>query len=314
MTEKRKRRKPSQAEIGDYVEGVSKKIGERVGKHGIYLGARGIYDVRNRLNNLTGKEWTKSTRSWLIHNPKPRKGDEILHPAKFPESLIEEFILFFTKEGELVLDPMAGTGSTLVACDNTGRKGIGIELINKWADIAKKRTKQTVIQADATEMDKLNLPTVDFCITSPPYWTMLRKSRGHVRSVAHIRKEQGLDVYYSEIPEDIGNITEYSEYLDALYKVFEQVYRVLGNNRYLVVIVQNIRTKEGGMIPVAWDLAKKLSTLYVLKQERIWCQSNKMLGIWGYPSTYVSNVHHHYCLVFEKDEKFRKKKHSPSEA
>jgi len=92
--------------------------------------------------------------------------------------------------------------------------------------------------------------------------------------------------------------------------VFEQVYHVLRNNRYLVIIIQNIRTEEGEMIPVAWDLAKKLSTLYVLKQERIWCQNNKMLGIWGYPFTYVSNVHHHYCLIFEKDEEFRKKKHS----
>ncbi|MEM2146871.1 MAG: DNA methyltransferase [Candidatus Jordarchaeaceae archaeon] len=313
MSEKRKREKPTQAEIGDYVEGVPKKIGERVGEHGIYLGARGIYDVRNRLNDLTGTEWAKFTRSWFIHNPEPRKGDEILHPAKFPESLIEEFILFFTKEGELVLDPMAGTGSTLVACDNTGRRGIGIELVKKWADIARKRTKQTIIQADALELDKLNLPTVDFCITSPPYWNMLRKSRGHVKSVAHIRKELGLDIYYSDIPEDIGNIAEYSEYLNALYKVFEQVYHVLRNNRYLVVIIQNIRTEEGEMIPVAWDLAKKLSTLYVLKQERIWCQNNKMLGIWGYPFTYVSNVHHHYCLIFEKDEEFRKKKHFDSE-
>jgi hypothetical protein len=38
-----------------------------------------------------------------------------------------------------------------------------------------------------------------------------------------------------------------------------------------------------------------------------------MLGIWGYPFTYVSNVHHHYCLIFEKDEEFRKKKQFNSE-
>lgn len=312
MTKKRKR--IPQAELGDYVEGIERKIGKKIGKHGIYLGERGTYDVRNQLNDLTGKEWVKSTRSWLIHNPEPRKGEEILHPAKFPESLIEKFILFFTKEGELVLDPMAGTGSTLVACDNTSRRGIGIELIKKWAEIAKKRTKQTIIQADAAEMYKLNLPTVDFCITSPPYWNMLRKSRGHVRSPAHIRKELELDVYYSENPNDIGNLEDYSDYLDALYRVFEQVHQLLRNNGYLVIIAQNIRSTEGEMVPVAWDIAKRLRNLYVLKQERIWCQNNKMLGIWGYPFTYVSNVHHHYCLVFEKDEKFRTKKRSPSEA
>jgi len=307
---RRKPKRSAQAEIGNYVEGVPKKIGEKVGEHGIYLGARGIYDVRNRLNDLTGKEWAQFTRSWFIHNPAPRRGDEILHPAKFPESLIEDFILFFTKKGELVLDPMVGTGSTLVACDNTGRRGIGVELIEKWVAIARKRTKQTVIQANALELSKLNLPLIDFCITSPPYWNMLRKSRGHVKSVAHIRKELGLDVYYSEDVNDIGNITEYSKYLDALYSIFEQIYQILRNNRYLVIIIQNIRTEDGEMIPVAWDLAKKLSKLYVLKQEKIWCQNNKMLGIWGYPFTYVSNVHHHYCLIFEKDEEFREKKKS----
>lgn len=313
MSKKHKKKIP-QAELGDYFGGIGRKIGEKVGKHGIYLGERGIYDERNQLNDLTGKEWIRFTRSWLIHNPKPRKGDEILHPAKFPESLIEEFILFFTKQNGLVLDPMAGTGSTLVACDNTNRKGIGIELIKKWADIARKRTKQTVIEANALELNLLNLPQVDFCITSPPYWNMLRKSRGHVKSTAHIRKEMGLDVYYSEDPNDIGNLENYSDYLDALCRIFEQAYQLLRNNRYLVIIAQNIRSVEGEMIPVVWDIAKKLGNLYVLKQERIWCQNNKMLGIWGYPVTYVSNVHHHYCLVFEKDEEFRKKKRSPSEA
>jgi DNA modification methylase len=310
LTERRRKKLP-QAELGDFVEGVKRKVGEKVGEHGVYLGERGIYDERNRLNDLTGKEWAQLTRSWFIHNPEPRKGDEILHPAKFPESLIEEFILFFTKEGDIVLDPMAGTGSTLVACDHMNRKGIGIELIKKWADIARKRTKQTVIEANALELSKLNLPLIDFCITSPPYWNMLRKSRGHVKSTAHVRKEQGLDVYYSEDPNDIGNLTDYSDYLNALYKIFEQVYYLLKNHKYLVVIVQNVRTEEGQMIPVAWDLGKKLGNLYVLKQERIWCQNNKMLGIWGYPFTYVSNVHHHYCLVFEKDKSFRRGNTAP---
>jgi DNA modification methylase len=307
LVEKRRKTSP-QAELGDFVEGVRKKVGGKVGQHGIYLGERGIYDERNRLNDLTGKEWAQLTRSWFIHNPEPRKGDEILHPAKFPESLIEEFLLFFTKENDLVLDPMAGTGSTLVACDSTNRKGIGIELTEKWAHIARKRTKQEVIEANALELDRLDLPQVDFCITSPPYWNMLRKSRGHIKSTAHKRKESGLDVYYSEDKNDIGNLVEYSDYLDALFRIFEQVYSLLRNQKYLVVIVQNIRTEEGEMIPVAWDLAKKLSNLYVLKQEKIWCQNNKMLGIWGYPFTYVSNVHHHYCLIFEKDEDFRKQK------
>src|SRR2546422_11244846 len=82
-----------------------KKIGENVGEHGIYYGDRGVYDRRNKLNDLTGKEWAQFTRSWFTHNPEPRKNDEILHPAKFPESMIAEFVQFFTKKGDIVLDP-----------------------------------------------------------------------------------------------------------------------------------------------------------------------------------------------------------------
>jgi DNA modification methylase len=70
---------------------------------------------RNKLNDLDSKSWLKFQKSWFIHNPPPRRKDVLRHPAKFPESLAQEFIEFFTKSGQVVLDPMAGTGSTLVA-------------------------------------------------------------------------------------------------------------------------------------------------------------------------------------------------------
>ena len=49
----------------------------------------------NKLNDLTGTQWIKFTKSWFIQNPPPRKETEILHPAKFPEALAKEFISFF---------------------------------------------------------------------------------------------------------------------------------------------------------------------------------------------------------------------------
>ncbi|MBT0158970.1 site-specific DNA-methyltransferase [Candidatus Bathyarchaeota archaeon A05DMB-2] len=283
------------------------KIGDKVGEFGTFMGERGIYDSRNSLNDLTGKEWAIFTKSWFIHNPPPRSKKEILHPAKFPESVIADFIKFFTKKGELVFDPMAGTGSTLVACDKTHRKGFGIELTKKWADIAAERTSQKIIHGNAKYLkDMLNqngINQVDFCITSPPYWNMLKKSRGGVLSLQQQRKEMGLEEYYSDSPDDLGNIEDYDIYIDELAKIYFQVYDVLRPGRYLVVIVQNILPPDGEMVPLAWDLGKKLSTKFVLKQEKIWLQDNKLLGIWGYPTRYVSNVHHHYCLIFEKNNR-----------
>ena len=54
--------------------------------------AEGTYHNYNRLNNLTSKEWIKFQKSWFIINPKSRQKNVLLHPAKFPEELIENFI------------------------------------------------------------------------------------------------------------------------------------------------------------------------------------------------------------------------------
>src|SRR5512146_2355910 len=102
----------------------------------------------NKLNNLDPKSWLKFQKSWFIHNPPPRKKGVLVHPAKFPETLAQEFIEFFTKQGETVLDPMAGTGSTLVAALRAGRNSYGIELNPKYAEIA-----QQIIEEERAALD-----------------------------------------------------------------------------------------------------------------------------------------------------------------
>jgi len=92
---------------------------------------------RNTLNDLEPREWLKFQKSWFTHNPPPRKKGVLQHPAKFPETLAEGFIRFFTKEGGVVLDPMAGTGSTLIAAIRARRRSVGIELNPKYAAIAR---------------------------------------------------------------------------------------------------------------------------------------------------------------------------------
>ena len=108
----------------------------------IDLGERGRLSLKNKLNDLTGKEWIKFTKSWFIHRPPRRKDTEILHPAKYPETLVEEFIKFFTKENGWVIDPFLGTGSPLIASGNCNRNGVGIEINNKYLKISKSRIKK----------------------------------------------------------------------------------------------------------------------------------------------------------------------------
>ncbi len=104
---------------------------------------------RNKLNDLDGKSWLKFQKSWFTHNPPPRRKDVLQHPAKFPETLAEEFIRFFTKEKQTVLDPMVGTGSTLIACLRSRRRGVGIELNADYHAIAA-QTVQAELAAQGT--------------------------------------------------------------------------------------------------------------------------------------------------------------------
>ena len=268
-------------------------------------------DPRNRLNDLTGKEWLKFLKSWFIFDAlasdlkEEREAAKEVeqHPATFSPTMISGFISFFTKKGMNVLDPFLGIGSTLVACDRTERIGHGIELNPKYAEITKRRVseRQTVIVGDALEIDKMNLPQIDFCITSPPYWAMLHKIDVNQK----MRIENGLDTSYGNLPKDLGNINDYNEFLDELCIVFDKVYDLLRPGAYLTIIVQNV-VNRNVMVPFAWELAIKLTRApyrYTLKKEKIWCQDHKNLHPFGYPYSWVSNTHHHYCLVFQKEEK-----------
>ena len=65
-----------------------------------------------------------------------------LHPTQKPVALMEYLIKTYTNEGDTVLDFTMGSGTTLVACANLGRKGIGIELDPDYFEIARKRVEQ----------------------------------------------------------------------------------------------------------------------------------------------------------------------------
>lgn len=285
---------------------------------------------RNRLNDLDPKKWLKFQKSWFVHNPPPRRKDVLSHPAKFPETLAKEFIEFFTKAGQVVLDPMVGTGSTLVAALQAGRHSYGIELNSGYAQIARQVVAQAranlgldvrtddreshilgrrlyltaeVITGDATEIAqharRHTLPPIDYVLTSPPYWDMLH-ARG-AETQKNRRATAELDVFYSDEPNDLGNLADYDEFLERLVRIYASLQPFLKPGAYLTVIVKNVK-KGGKIYPLAWDLARRLDGIYTLKDEKIWCQDDIRLAPYGLGNAWVSNTFHHYCLQFRNDE------------
>jgi adenine-specific DNA-methyltransferase len=81
---------------------------------------------------------------WVIPNVKSNHIEKTEHPCQFPVELIERLVLSLTNEGDCVLDPFLGTGSTVIAAIRHGRKGIGAETVPKYVQVARQRIQREI--------------------------------------------------------------------------------------------------------------------------------------------------------------------------
>lgn len=79
---------------------------------------------------------------WVIPNVKNNHVEKTEHPCQFPVELIERLVLSLTNEGDWVLDPFLGTGTSVIAAIRHGRRGAGAEIVPKYVDLARQRIQQ----------------------------------------------------------------------------------------------------------------------------------------------------------------------------
>lgn len=257
-------------------------------------------------SGLSTSDFRKSMGAWRVVRPPRRKKNEILHPAKFPETLISQFIGHFTKEGDNVFDPMSGTGSTQVAALLNGRNGYGTELSPFFHEIAVERCNEFAFGTNnnfeiklenAKKVNKLDFPEMDYLITSPPYWDMLNMKGAEYQAR---RKEKGLQLNYSDDKNDLGNLDDYEKFIKELVKVYKACDAILKSGAHITIILKNIK-KKGSNYPFAWDLSNALCAFgWEILPEFFWCQDDINLAPYGYGNTWVSNTFHQYCLNFRK--------------
>ena len=274
-------------------------------------------DPRNSLNDLTSTEWLPETVS--VWNQKglganhPDAAIERQHPAPFSFTDVSRLVKFFTKKGGVVLDPFVGVGSTLKACAVEGRKGIGFELNNKYVELSKKRLEtevrdieattdeQEVLAGDARSLVKnLGDNTVDFIVTSPPYWNILHKEDHKVKQE---RIEHNLDTKYSNDPRDLGNIQDYPTFLKELADILGACGRALKPKKYMAIIVSDFRDKSKFVLFHA-DIAKALEPYNLeLRGITVLYQRHKRIFPYGYPYAFVSNIHNQFIVVLQNAKK-----------
>lgn len=274
---------------------------------------------RWRLNDLSGRDWVQRTKSIIFQRGlglnHPETKYERLHPCPFSYQDAEQFITFFTKQGERVLDPFAGVSSTLKACALSGRLGTGVELNPQFcawsherldAEVPREqreRYPQDLIMGDArTAVEGFEDDTFQFALSSPPYWTILGK-----RPDAKARTSSALrdgTLAYSDDPRDFGCIADYDDFIGAMADFVCTWRRILQPRRYLALIVADFR--DGPVLyPYHADLIAAIRARsvsgdreLVLQGISILAQNQKRLYAYGYPTTYVPNIHHHYALIY----------------
>jgi DNA modification methylase len=86
---------------------------------------------------ILAEDWKKGM--WNIPNVKCNHPEKTLHPSQFPIELVERLVLALTNEGDTVLDPFVGVGSSIIAAISQNRRGIGVDREKMYTDIAYQR-------------------------------------------------------------------------------------------------------------------------------------------------------------------------------
>lgn len=271
----------------------------------------GKYDERNTLNDLTGKDWLLLTKSFWETESGPLDKTAYSHPAPFMVRDIEKLISMFTKSGMTVLDPFVGSGTTLLACQNMKRKGIGIDLNPEYSELYEQRLNEAglikgddlkyIVGNSLEEIDKLGV--FDYVVTSPPYYNILKNNAKGTRNFTgksyRMAARDGVE-YYSDDEADLGNCTTYSEFISALESIMKKCYEHLRMKKYATVIMSDF-TVEKKEMPVQGDIVAMMQRIgFEYSGTTVLIQPVKPLYPFGYPYAYKINHHHQNIMTFRK--------------
>lgn len=258
--------------------------------------------AENHLNCMTAKEWMKSQLGvWQFNYEGRDVRDKKLHPATFPLSLTKKIIELFTHQGELVVDPFVGSGTTLVAAQELNRNAAGFDLQANYIQLCEQRlagnerlndSQQLALQDDAINIPRHIAPnTVSLIWTSPPYANLLNRKRKNKSRRGNERQndQYGKVEQYSQDPRDLGTMS-LAEYTVAMADIFERLLALLKPKAHCVINVPDMWW-ENERITIHVSLIQELRRRgYELRNTIIWDRTNivNRIGIFGWPSNYIT--------------------------
>ena len=203
------------------------------------------------------------------------RGNKIELPLRFrhenvrcADSLVEFVVDKFTEKGQVVFDPFAGYGTTVLIAEEMGRLGYGIEFSKEKATYVQGLLEhpERFIHGDSRTLIEYDLPLIDLCLTSPPY-----TNRSDTENPFVDYRQKGFD---------------YSSYLREMGNIFSQVAKKMNPSGHLVIEASNLK-KNGDVTTLAWDIAREVSQSFRFEGEIV-------IG-WD---EYGYGYNHSYCLIF----------------
>jgi DNA modification methylase len=291
----------------------------------------------NTLNELPGEEWLYFTKS-LLTTAYPSELGHVArkaHGANKPPRLMARLIEFFSRTGDLVLDPFAGVGGTLLgaAIARGPRRAIGIELEPRWAGIYERVVRDLSAERDGLGPGLADLGTadpggprgfdpsglrldvgdalavlpamaggsVDLVATDPPYNLQLPMTMAGGPLAEHHANRRTDYAMVTDSAHDLANAPDYETFLERMGLVFAELRRVLRERGYVVVIVRDAY-QDGRYVFTGSDLAARASAVgLVPKGDLIWYQAGTRLRPYGYPHAFVPNIVHQHILVLRNE-------------
>lgn len=193
--------------------------------------------------------------SWATHKPAYR--------GNWAPQIPRNLILKYTKENDIILDPMVGAGTTLIEAKLLNRNAIGIDINPQAIKLTKEalkfevenKAKQECYVGDAKKLEKITSDSIDLVITHPPYLNIIK---------------------YSEypIPGDLSNIGSLSKFLVEFKPAVNEFYRVLKPDHYCAILIGDTR-RHRHYVPLAFNVINLfLKNGFILKEDIIKIQHN----------------------------------------
>src|SRR3989338_4090001 len=230
--------------------------------------------------------WSFPNRGkWLTHNAKYRGN----WAPQIPSNLIR----LYSKEGDTVLDPMVGSGTTMIEAKSLGRQGIGFDIHPEVVKLAQESCKfncekcyePVIKQGDACSLKSVENDSIDLIATHPPYLNIIKYGNKNVE-------------------EDISGISSLPKFCDEIEKVARECYRVLKPGKYCAILIGDTRRRRH-YVPLAFSVMQRfLKAGFILKEDIIKVQHNcTTTRYWGAQEKDFLLIMHEHLFVFRKIDK-----------